>query len=418
MCVYGMGFAHKVVVAQWGGVAYKWWDFSKNTGQKGCCMKAYLDNNATTPLKPEVQKAMVDAIALYGNPSSAHQMGQQARMATDNARRDVAQAFNVRPEQVVFTSGGSEANNLALRGYFAKNPDKALIISSVEHSCVHQTALALHEDFGIKVHMLPVDQNGVIDLDDFDKALGKMDVGMVSVMHANNETGVFQPIQALVERLEAHPALLHVDAVQTAGKIPVDFATLGADMMTISFHKMGGPKGVGAAILHPRIGLSAHITGGTQERSRRAGTENTLAIIGAGACAAGACKSIEHMAQTTRPLRDFMEAEIKKLANDLIIVGEAAQRVPNTCNLILPHTEAETAVMLLDLAGYAVSTGSACSSGKVSPSRVVLALGYSPEQALRALRISLGWQTTKEDVVGFVAALKKVLEQTKVATAS
>ena len=372
-------------------------------------MTVYLDNNATTPLKQSVKDALRDALEVYGNPSSVHQEGQKARMAVDEARRHVAEMVDVRPEQVVFTGNGSEANNLAIRGYFTRNPEKTLVISAVEHSCVHQTALALHQDYGVKLHILPVDKDGVIDLSDLDTALAKQDVGMVSVMHANNETGVLQPVEAIKERLAGKDILLHVDAVQTAGKIPLTFTGLGADMITLSFHKMGGPKGIGAIVIKPEVELVAHITGGSQERNRRAGTENTLGIIGAGVCAREVVQSIQYMQETVKPLRDAMEAELKKLSNELIIVGEGADRVPNTSNLILPNTEGETAVMMLDLAGFAVSTGSACSSGRVEPSRVILAHGYPTEQALNALRVSLGWQTTKEDIDGFIKAMKKLL---------
>ena len=291
-------------------------------------MTVYLDNNATTPLKQSVKKAIADGLEAYGNPSSVHQEGQKARMLLDEARRHVAAMVDVRAEQVVFTGNGSEANNLALRGYFARNPEKTLVISSVEHSCVHQTALALHKDYGVNVHILPVDKDGVIDLTDLDTALEKQDVGLVSIMHANNETGVLQPIQAVAKRLAGKNILFHIDAVQTAGKMPFTLADTGADMLTMSFHKMGGPKGVGAMVMKPKIELSAHITGGSQERNRRAGTENTLGIIGAGVCAAENPQSIEHMQHHIRPLRDYMEGELKKLSNELIIVGEGAERVP------------------------------------------------------------------------------------------
>ena len=372
-------------------------------------MSVYLDNNATTPLKESVKKAIMDGLDAYGNPSSAHQHGQKARMMLDEARRQVAQMFGVRAEQVVFTGSGSEANNLALRGYFAKNPHKTLVISAVEHSCVHQTALALHEDFGVDVHILPVDKNGIVDLADLELTLQKKDVGLVSVMHANNETGVIQPIENIASCLQGKNIVFHVDAVQTAGKIPTTLSGIGADIATLSFHKIGGPKGVGAVILSPEVELSAHVTGGSQERNRRAGTENMLGIIGAGLCAAENASSIDAMQHKIAPLRNLMEAELKKLSNELVIIGEDAARVPNTSSIVLPGVEGETAVMMLDIAGYAVSTGSACSSGRVEPSRIILAMGYGTEEALRVIRVSLGWKTTKEDVLGFVAAIKKII---------
>ncbi len=376
-------------------------------------MAVYLDNNATTPLKPQVKDAMVAALDIFGNPSSVHGDGRKARMAVDTARRQVASMFGVRAEQIVFTSGGSEANNMALRGYFAENPTKKLVISAVEHNCVYKTALELNRLHGVPLHILPVDKDGIIDLADLDDTLAKGNVGMVSVMHANNETGVLQPIADITKRVRDAGGLMHVDAVQSAGKMPLSFIDMDLDILTMAFHKMGGPKGVGVVILRPDIAMASHISGGSQEKSRRAGTENTIAIVGAGACAELWQKSVTDMAERIEPLRDYLEKGLKKLANDIFIIGETASRIANTTNVVVPILEGETAVMALDLEGYAVSTGSACSSGRVEPSRVILAHNLEPELALCALRISLGWQNTKDDVDGFLKAFATVLERAK-----
>ena len=372
-------------------------------------MPVYLDNNASTPLKPEVRDAMVAALDLYGNPSSTHSFGQGGRMAIDHARRHVAQLFHVRPEQVVFTAGGTEANNLVMRGVMAGQVGKKMLISAVEHSSVRATAAAL-EKAGVVVDRVGVDKHGVLDLADLKSMLQQGNVALVCVLHANNETGAIQPVRDIADLCKAHGAMFMVDAVQTAGKTDIDPATLGADFVTVSFHKMGGPKGAGAVIFAGAPEMQAHTTGGSQERYRRAGTENIAAIVGAGVAAELAPKAIAKQEEIAR-LRQKMEQGLKRLANDLIIVGENTPRMANTTNVLVPGVDGQTMLMALDLEGYAVATGSACFSGRVEPSPVILAHGYAPELAKCAVRISLGVQNTEAEVDGFVDAFKRVLDR-------
>ena len=376
-------------------------------------MTVYFDNNATTPLKDGVKKAMAEALEVYGNPSSVHACGREARLLQDMARRNVAAMFGVRSEQVIFTSSGTEANNLVLRGYFAcpENLKKGnkLVISSVEHNCVHKTAVDLNRLNGVSMHMVTVDRNGIIDLDDLKLTLEKGNVGLVSIMHGNNETGVIQPLDKIVALCKEYGVRVHTDAVQTAGKVALSFKDLGVDFMTVSFHKLGGPKGIGAVIMKADIDMECHTSGGSQERNRRAGTENIIGIAGAGACTEEWQVSVDKMQNQIGPMRDKLEKGLKQLSNELYIIGESTNRVPNTTNVIVPGLEGETAVMSLDMAGFCVSTGSACSSGRVEPSRVILAHGIPADEALCALRISLGWQTTEAEVDAFLAAFGEML---------
>lgn len=374
-------------------------------------MTVYLDNNATTPLKDGVKAAMAAALDVYGNPSSVHACGREARLLQDTARRNVAAMFGVRSEQVIFTSSGTEANNLVLRGFFScpDNKTKKLVISAVEHNCVHKTALDLNRLENLPMHMVAVNKDGLVDLEDLKLTLSKGDVGLVSIMHANNETGVIQPLAEIVALCKEAGVRVHTDAVQTAGKLPLSFKEMGVDFMTISFHKLGGPKGVGAVIMKADIPMEAHMTGGSQERNRRAGTENVTGIAGAGACVEGWQTCVDQMQNQIGPLRDQLEKGLTRLANDIYIIGQTAPRVPNTTNVVVPGLVGEDAVMALDMAGFCVSTGSACSSGRVEPSRVILAHGIPSEEALCALRISLGWQTTQEDVEAFIAAFSDML---------
>ena len=374
-------------------------------------MTVYLDNNATTPLKDGVKAAMSKALEVYGNPSSVHACGREARVMLDTARRNVAAMFGVRSEQVIFTSSGTEANNLVLRGYFScpEHMKKKLVISSVEHNCVHKTAVELNRVHGVPMHMLPVDRDGIIDLEDLKQTLEGGNVGLVSIMHGNNETGVIQPLAEIVKLCKEAGVRVHTDAVQTAGKLPLSFAEMGVDMMTVSFHKLGGPKGVGAVIMKADIEMECHTSGGSQERNRRAGTENLIGIAGAGACTEEWQVTVDKMQNQVGPLRDKLEKGLQRLGNDLYIIGQNAQRVPNTTNVIVPGLVGEDAVIALDMAGFCVSTGSACSSGRVEPSRVILAHGFPTDDALCALRISLGWQTTESDVDAFLVAFGDML---------
>ena len=349
-------------------------------------LHAYLDWNATSPVRPEARAAVADALALTGNPSSVHGAGRAARALIEDARDAVARLIGAGPGQIVFTSGGSEANALALAG-----AGRRLLVSAIEHDSVLAHAGA---------ERIAVGPEGVLDLDDLDAKLASGDPALVSVMFANNETGAIQPIADVVRIARAHGALVHTDAAQAAGRLPVDFLGLGTDLMSVSAHKLGGPQGVGALVVGDRASLVPAIKGGGQERGRRAGTENVAGIAGFGAAAVAAPATDWSFVQS---LRDDLEHRAVGLGAE--IFADAASRLPNTSCLRLPGIAAETLVIALDLAGIAVSAGSACSSGKVRPSPVLKAMGASEEAAGQAIRASLGWTTTAEEIDLFIAAL-------------
>ncbi len=352
----------------------------------------YLDHNATTPLKPAVRAAMVQAMDLVGNPSSVHAFGRSARRAVDEARAAVAALVGVKPAQVLFTGSGTEANNLALRGF----PQRAVMVSAIEHD----SALAATPD----ARRLPVGRDGLIDLAALERALaGETGPALVSLMIANNETGVIQPVADAARLAHARGALLHSDAVQAAGRLPLRFADLGVDLLTLSAHKLGGPAGVGALILAEGLEPDALIRGGGQERRKRAGTENLLGIVGFGA-AARLAEEERPAAAALATLRDRLEREALAAVPQARAMGATAARVPNTSCLLLPGVPGETQVMGLDLAGVAVSAGSACSSGKVKASHVLAAMGEEAGAASCAIRVSLGWTSDDEAVDRFLAA--------------
>jgi cysteine desulfurase len=357
----------------------------------------YMDWNATAPVRPAAQRAVAAALAAPGNPSSVHGFGRGARRIMEEARASLAALVGARPENVVFTSGGTEANALAL----AARDERRLIVSAIEHESVLKPAR------GAWAGIIRVNADGVIDLDHL-RALLEQDSqpALVSVMFANNETGVIQPVAAAAEIAHRFGALIHCDAVQAAGKLPVDIAALGVDFLTVSGHKFGAPQGVGALILAKPSGLAPLLLGGGQERSRRAGTENVPAIAGLGA-ALGAIADAE--AAAVRALRDALEAKLLVLDPALTIFGAKAERLPNTsCFAAAEGKPAETLVMALDLAGIAVSAGSACSSGKVQPSHVVTAMGFDAGLAGRAIRVSLGPTNTAAEIDAFVAAYSRI----------
>lgn len=361
-------------------------------------MRSYLDHNATSPLRPEAKAAMLMALETGGNASSVHAEGRAARKLLDDARERVAQAVGVIAPMVIFTSGGSEANNLAIFGV----PAERLIVSAIEHPSV----LAAAKASGKPVDVIPVDQNGVIDLGRLEELL-KGPRALVSVMLANNETGVIQPLKDVVRLAQATGALVHTDAVQGLGKLSVNFGLLGPDIMTVSAHKLGGPPGAGALIVRDGLVLEPLIHGGGQELRRRAGTENTAAIGGFGAVAA-------LKAGNTRPLRDRLERSL----DGAMIFGRDADRLPNTTCFAVPGLRAESLLMGLDLEGVAVSSGSACSSGKVAKSHVLAAMGVAPEISQAAIRVSLGWDTTEEHIDHFIAAWRKIASRHKARAAA
>lgn len=350
---------------------------------------SYLDYNATTPVLPEAAQAVAASLSLYGNPSSVHAAGRRARAAVEEARDAVASAVNASTQHVVFTGSGTEANALALRGLSAT----AVVGTGIEHASV----LAHLPD-----EHIAVDANGVVDLAALERALSAHTApALVTLMLANNETGVLQPVVQAVELARKYGALIHIDAVQALGKVPVDFRALGADSMSLSAHKIGGLKGVGALVLRPGVEIVADIPGGGQERRRRAGTENVSGIAAFGAAARMVPKLLSDMPRVTA-LRDGLEMQIHSAAPHAQIFGAAVARLGNTTCVALPGVTSETQVMRLDLAGVAVSAGSACSSGKIAPSHVLLAMGVDEGAAKTAIRVSLGWENTAQDVERFL----------------
>jgi len=350
----------------------------------------YLDHNATTPVLPQAAAAMADALARTGNPSSVHRFGRLVRRSVDEARESVAALAGVSAANVVFTSGGSEANNLALRGV----ADRAFV-SAVEHASVL--------DAVPDADVIPVDGNGVVDRAALKEILAGLDgTAVVSVMLANNETGVIQPVAEIAEIVHAAGALFHCDAIQAAGKRPVDMRDLGADLMSLSAHKFGGPQGIGALVVRDGLDPEPLIRGGGQERRRRAGTENVPGIVGFGVAAQHEQDAANDYSAKLTGLRDDMERRLLAAAPDAVIHGAGVERLANTSCIGLPGVSGEIQVMTLDLAGVAVSAGSACSSGKVTPSHVLSAMGRDDEAARSAVRVSLGAETKAEQIDRFV----------------
>lgn len=358
----------------------------------------YLDHNATTPIDPAV-RAEMDACmdASDGNPSSIHGCGQAARRVLDVARARVARLIGAAPEELVFTSGGTEADNLAILGSAsaAGRAGLSLCASGVEHQAVLNPCRHLGRS-GRKVEYLAVDGDGVLDLDRAAEEIGE-GTGLVSVMLANNDTGVIQPVAAAAELARARGALFHTDAVQAAGKVPIDVTALGADLLSISAHKLHGPKGVGALYVRRGVGLSPLLFGGHQERSLRPGTENVAAIAGFGkACALGA-ERLERDARAVRALRDAFEAAIVERIPNVTVYGREAPRLPNTSAIGFAGLDGEMLAINLDLLGLAVSTGAACTSGSADPSHVLLAMGRPPGEARSLVRFSFGRTNAAEE---------------------
>ena len=350
-------------------------------------MRTYLDHNATSPLRPSVKAAMVVAMDVGGNASSVHAEGRAARKVMDDAREKLAFWFGSLPQMMTFTSGGTEANNMALRGVDVQR----ILVSAVEHPSV----LAAAKASGKSVEIIPIDQFGRVDV----VALETMLAGpkaLVSVMIANNETGVIQPIHDIAALVHAAGYLLHVDAVQAVGKRQVNFGLLGVDMMTVAAHKVGGPTGIGALIIRDGLAVEPLLNGGGQELRRRAGTENLVNIAGFAAL-------VDEPRLDTNDLNDKLETAL----GDATIFSHGVERLCNTTCFAMPGMSAETLLMKYDLEGIAVSSGSACSSGKVGPSHVLQAMGVAPDLARSAIRISLGWNTTEADINHFIATTDK-----------
>jgi cysteine desulfurase len=348
----------------------------------------YLDYAASTPVKPEVINVVAQALAEHGNASSVHNFGRHAREKVDTARQHIAARYNVKPSQIIFTSGATEANNAALHAF--KN--RPVIISAIEHSAVTQTAWVIAQP-----HIIPVSADGVIDLDVLETTLKVHPQSIVSVMLANNETGVIQPVAQIAALAKQHGAIMHCDAVQGAGRMALDFNALGVDMISISAHKMGGTQGVGALIVNEKLKLESFITGGSQESRRRAGTENVAGIAGFGQAVRLLDDDLTQ-AHEWAMWRDRFEARIQKEVPQAKVFGAGAQRVAAISCITMPGVRNDTQLMAFDLAGLAVSSGSACSSGKVQPSPVLKAMGADETTATSAIRVSFGWGTNPAEL--------------------
>ena len=369
--------------------------------------RVYLDWNATTPLRPAARAAILAADDLIGNPSSVHAEGREARRLVEEARATLAAAVGALPRNVVFTSAGTEANALALspglRGPTG-GPVERVLVSAVEHASV----LAGGRFPVDKIGLIRVTRSGVVDLEDLKVRLKDGPPALVSIMAANNETGALQPIAEAASIVHEAGGLLHVDAIQALGKIPFDIKKVGADLATFSAHKIGGPKGVGALAMAEGIaGLEPVLRGGWQELNRRAGTENVAGIAGFGAAVKAALQALPEDVKRMATLRDRLENGLRGIAAATIFADDV-ERLPNTVLFTAPGLKAETAVIGFDLEGIAVSSGSACSSGKVQPSHVLSAMGYDPAVAQGAVRLSLGWSTEQEDINRALEAWRKI----------
>lgn len=370
-------------------------------------MTAYLDHNATTPIRPEAELAVVRALKAGGNPSAVHAAGRAARSLIEDAREQVALLVGADPAGVIFTSGGTEANALALAGLRIPR----ILASAIEHPSVLRAAT---------VEQIPVDWRGVIDLDALEKMLGQSDQPtLVSIMLANNETGVIQPVAQAAHLAHEHGAFVHCDAVQAAGRVEIDMDALEVDAVSLSAHKLGGPMGVGALVLaDPLDEIAPMFHGGAQEARRRAGTENVPGIAGFGAAVAAARADMYGLGTRLTALRDGLEQRVRAAVPSINVFGHRARmRVPNTSCFAVPGIEARKLVIALDLEGVAVSAGAACSSGRIEPSHVLAAMGAGP-LAASAIRVSLGWTTTQADIDAFVAAFVPLVARLGVRTAS
>jgi cysteine desulfurase len=381
-------------------------------------MRIYFDHNATTPVDPGVLDVVVRTLRdEFGNPSSVHHFGQRAKAVLDDARSAVSALLGGEPSEVVFTSGGTEADNFALRGAaeaLEQTGRKHLIATTIEHEAVLVTLKALARR-GWKTTMLPVDATGIVAADALRDAI-TAETAIVSVMHANNEIGTVQPVAELAKIAHDHGALFHTDAVQSAGKIRIDVRALGVDLVSVSAHKFYGPKGVGALWIKRGTRLGAILTGGKHERSRRAGTENVAGIAGLGAASELVVRKLEGDSLRLGAMRDRLESAVLASVPGTAINGAREPRVPNTTNISFEGIEAESLLIALDLEGFAVSTGSACSSGTLEPSHVLRAMGLPPHRTQNSIRISLGAGNTEAEIDAFLDKLPRVVGKLRTVT--
>lgn len=374
--------------------------------------RIYLDNNATTPVDEKVLEAMVPFFrTAFGNASSIHSFGQDARAAVEEARRFVADLLGAGSQEIIFTSGGTEADNTALWGVYRSGyrPGNHIVTSRIEHPAVLATCKAL-EYTGAEVTYVPVNSSGRVDPGEIAAAINERTI-LISVMHANNETGVIQPIEEISELARARGIVMHTDAVQSAGKIPVDVQKLGVDLLSVSGHKFHAPKGVGILYMRKGTKLVPFLTGGSQERKRRAGTDNVSGIVGLGAAARLAKERLPEMASRVAGMRDRLENQIRSRIPGVQTNGHTEYRIPTTTNLSFDRLEGEAAVIAMDLEGVAVSTGSACSSGSLEPSHVLIAMGLRPETVQGSLRFSLAYHTSEAEIDRVAETLVRVAER-------
>ncbi len=375
----------------------------------------YLDNNATTPIHPEVKKAMIEAMEIFGNPSSMHSFGRRARKYVEQSRRKIATFIGASPDEIVFVGSGSEANNTVLslttcplRGCSIPEFGKPEVITTkIEHPCIIETAKCL-ADKSAKVFYLDVDREGRINIDQLRDLLSERTL-LVSVMMANNEIGTIQNIKEISRIVHKYNALMHTDAVQAVGKIPVDVVDLDVDFLSMSAHKIYGPKGVGALYVRKGTPFCPMIRGGHQEKGRRAGTENTLGIVGFGKAVEMREKEMEKEAERLLKLKSLLRQGIKDSISDVRFIGDPDNSIPGTLNVSFEGVEGEAILLYLDMEGIAVSTGSACSSGSLDPSHVIMATGIPKEFAHGSIRISMGRETTKEQIEYTIEAFKRVI---------
>ncbi|MCI6967322.1 cysteine desulfurase NifS [bacterium] len=374
--------------------------------------KVYLDNAATTALSPKVLEQMMPYLTtIYGNPSSPHSFGQEARRGVEHARDQVAKALNALPEEIIFTGCGTESDNTVLFGVAERYKSKGnhIITTNVEHHAILHTCEAL-EKRGIEVTYLPVDENGMVTAEQVANAITDKTI-LVSIMFANNEVGTIMPIAEIGKVCRERGVLFHTDAVQAVGHVPIDVKAMNIDMLSMSAHKFHGPKGVGALYMKKGIRLPAYVMGGAQERNRRAGTENVAGVVGLGAAIELATQSLEESAAHMTKLRDKLIAGIAERIPEVKLNGHPTLRLPNNVNYSIKYIEGESILLMLDMNGIAASSGSACTSGSLDPSHVLLALGLSHEIAHGSVRLTLSDETTEEDIDYVLEVLPKVAER-------
>jgi cysteine desulfurase len=372
----------------------------------------YLDYNATTPIDERVLSAMLPYLKEeFGNPSSIYSLAQRARRAVEEAREKLAKLLNADPKEIIFTSGGTESDNFAIKGIAYANQDKGkhIITSQIEHHAVLNTCKFLEKQ-GFHITYLPVDRYGVVDLDALEKSITPQTI-LISIMFANNEVGTIQPIKKIGEIAKRHGVYFHTDAVQAVGKIPIDVKELGIDLLSLSAHKFYGPKGVGALYVRKGVKMSSFIQGGEQERGRRGGTENVAGIVGLGKAAEIAQEEMVEEEKRVRALRDELERRLLERIPEVVLNGHPQNRLYNTLSICVKYVEGESMLINLDREGICASSGSACTSGSLEPSHVLLAMGVPPEIAHGSLRFSLGKFNKEEDVERVSEVLPSIVEE-------